>query len=131
MISRRLKRSPKQVAVLAVTLLLVILAFIVVGRKIYYGEIFGYERGRFTSPDGHYQIIIWGRGVNLLPSGPGDAGGVPGNAAVFDLKTGKQIGRATLDMAYLATTCSWSLTNVSVVDVGQWELPSAKFNPIW
>jgi len=57
-------------ALLAAALLLSIL-----GYKIYYGEMFGYERESYISPDGRYRIMVLARGVNLSISMPGDAGG--------------------------------------------------------
>jgi hypothetical protein len=99
--------------------------------KIYYGEILGDERESLISPDGHYKIVVLARGVNFFAGAPGDAGGVPGNVLIIDLKSGKRIDTETLEMVYFADQYTWSATNVSIVDVGQWELPSGKFNPIW
>ena len=106
----------------------------VFGQKIYYGELFGYERGTYNSPDGHYQLVVQARGINLLPGAFGDAGGVPANVSIFDRKSGRRIAREPIEMAYLVgptDSVMWSPTNLVVVDVGEWQLPSGKFDPLW
>lgn len=99
--------------------------------KIYYGEIFGDERETLTSPDGHYKIVVLARGIDFFASAPGDAGGAPGNVSIIDLKSHKRIGRELLEMVQFADSCTWTTTNVTIVDVGQWQLPSGKFDNVW
>ena len=124
-----LKRRAIQL-VIAVTL---VVLFSAIGYKINYGEIFGYNRGVFVSPDGAYQLVVRGRGVNLFPAGFGDAGGVPANVTLIELKSGRKIGRARIEAAYLVFLdgIKWLPDKVNVVDVGHWQLPSGKFDTSW
>jgi len=114
-------------------LLVAILLLSILSYQIFYGELFGYERGSYDSPDGRYRIVVQARGVNLSIYGFGDGGAVPANVSLIDNKTGRRIGRQTVDRAYLVNsgTVIWSPSNVVVVDVGEWKLPSGKFDPIW
>jgi hypothetical protein len=99
--------------------------------KIYYGKVFGFKRATLASPDGRYEIVVLARGIDLFPGAPGDAGGVPGNVSLVDLKSGKRIGREPLEMAQFADSCKWTTTDFTIVDVGQWQLPSGKFDAVW
>jgi hypothetical protein len=72
----------------------------VFGYKTFYGEIFGYERGTYNSPDGRYRVVIRARGINWLPGASGDAGGVAANVSIVDQKSGKRIAREPIEMAF-------------------------------
>lgn len=111
--------------------IVVVLSLWLVGYQIYYGEMLGEERETLTSPDGRYKIFVLARGVNFFAGAPGDAGGVSGNVSIVDVKSAKRIGREPLEMVQFADSCNWTTTNVTIVDVGQWQLPSGKFDAVW
>ena len=82
-----------------------------------------YEYNRFKSPDGKYEIVVYGI-PTFIPTMPGNAGDAPGFVQLVDQK-GNVLNEADVDKVQdvESFTTIWEKKSVSVGLVAEWELP--------
>ena len=82
-----------------------------------------YEYSRFKSPDGKYEIVVYGI-PTFIPTMPGNAGDAPGFVQLVDQK-GNVLNEANVDMVQIIEPAAliWGKKVVHIISIADWELP--------
>jgi hypothetical protein len=82
-----------------------------------------YEYSRFKSPDGKYEIVVYGI-PTFIPTMPGNAGDAPGFVQLVDQK-GNVLNEADISMVQKVEISDifWKKKSVNIKPTGEWDLP--------
>ena len=73
------------------------------------------------SPNGKYHAIVSKRLLfGLLPAFPGQGSDSPGSITIYEITTGKNMGRRKLEMVLMAHDLEWSDNGAKIKSVAYW-----------
>ena len=78
------------------------------------------EYGRFQSPDGRHQVVVYRH--PMLFAMPGQGSDAPGTVILLD-KAGQELKRTSVGMVQLVSAPRWSADAVSMKLLFNWDLP--------
>ena len=113
-----MKRSHKIILGSAVAFVLIIFSC-----QFALKRFLSYEYSRFKSPDGRYELIVYGI-PTFIPTMPGNAGDAPGFVQLVD-QNGNVLNEADVSMVQgiEASDIFWEKRTVFIGSLGEWKLP--------
>ena len=113
-----MKRSHKIMLVSAIAFVLIVFSC-----QFALKRFLSYEYSRFKSPDGRYELIVYGI-PTFIPTMPGNAGDAPGFVQLVD-QNGNVLNEADVSMVQGIEPYAifWEKRSVHIKLIADWELP--------